>query len=60
MSAISEFRRELGLVAAEYMQLAAELADIREKFDEQIDALQEKVKEQYEKLDEALDSDNNQ
>lgn len=55
MRAISEYRRQLGLVAAAAMQIKTELVDVTAEYAEKLDNLQKQADELYLKIDEALD-----
>lgn len=58
MSALSEHRRQLGILAVEAMKVVADMEDAKKAFNEAADEIISRAKKEYENLDNALDKDN--
>ena len=57
MSQISDSRRELGKVAAEWMQLSTDITDFMVEFTAKAAKLQKKAREEWAKVDSALNGE---
>ena len=55
MSDISEYRRLLGIVATEALNVKTDLIDITAEYNEKLEKLQKQANELYMKIDDALD-----